>query len=115
MKTDPAAGAASQLREVGSTGAPEPAFAAQPMQHDGRADIGSAAMAMRKPEGASVQHGLGQRAGEEAPTPKPQRTLWHPHTGESLSGWKMAVSAAHEANQQAASGEGVSPPPVGIV
>lgn len=107
-KTEPAAGGATQLQGAGHTGGTEPSFTAQPMQHDIQTETGSAAIAMQMTEGAPVQHGLGQRAGGEAPPPKPQRTLWHPHTEESLSGWKTAVSAAHAADQQAAPGQGVS-------
>lgn len=102
LKADPTAVGAAQLQGGGSIAATEPAFTAQPMQLEGQSDLGSA---------ASAQLGSGPRMAGEAPTPKPQRTLWHPHTGESLSGWKQAVSAAQEANQQAASDQGVKPSP----
>ncbi|KAK9825955.1 hypothetical protein WJX74_000958 [Apatococcus lobatus] len=70
--------------------------AAQPMQ-DRQAEPGNTAMVPEQPEGPASQLSSDAR---EVPTPKPQRTLWHPHTGESLSGWKQAVSAAQEADQR---------------
>ena len=101
----PTAAVAAQLQGVGepaaagSAAVAEPPPAAQAVLVDQHAGPGSAAKGAEQPQGPSAQSDTDARG---APTPKPQRTLWHPHTGESLSGWKNAVSAAQDANEQAA-------------
>ncbi len=62
-------------------------------------DTGGGGAAQVGPSGAI--EGAAPTLFSGASTPKPQRTLWHPQTGESLSGWKQAVSAARDANHAA--------------
>ena len=104
VKPEAAAAAAAHSQPVGGGNAADPSGQPTPAADLRQVDGWAAPTLGPISEGAPGHLGTAAGVGPSthtasagnAPPPKPQRTLWHPATGESLSGWKEAVSAAHE-------------------